>query len=67
MAPFVVGDFIEYSGIMVSGEIICYSIVTNLLIVSSDPGYIRMEDALIGIIDPDLNVEFSQSKVSHQF
>lgn len=63
MAPFAVGDFLDYSGIVVNNEVICYSIVANLLVVSSDPGYIRMEDALIGVIDNDLNVEFSQSKV----
>lgn len=63
MAPFAVGDFIDYSGIVVSDEVICFSIVTNLLIISSNPGYIRMEDALVGIIDNDANAEFSQSKV----
>jgi len=63
MAPFAAGDFVDYSGIMVNNEIICFSIVANLLIISSNPGYIRMEDALIGVIDNDPNVEFSQSKV----
>lgn len=64
MAPFVAGDFVDYSGIMVDGEIICHTIIANLLITSTDPGYIRMEDALIGIIDNDANVEFAQSRVS---
>ena len=63
MAPFAVGDFLDYSGIMVGNEVICYSIVANLLVVSTNPGYIRMEDALVGVIDADPNVEFSQSKV----
>jgi hypothetical protein len=63
MAPFAVGDYIDYSGINVGGTIVCWSIVANILISSTNPGYIRMEDALVGVIDADPNVEFSQSKV----
>ncbi|TKA66580.1 hypothetical protein B0A49_06047 [Cryomyces minteri] len=65
-APFQVGDYLEYSGVTLpNGQIACYSIVANVDIRTksgSVPSYIRMEDALIGVIDTDPNVEFSQSK-----
>ncbi|KAJ9656092.1 hypothetical protein H2201_008643 [Coniosporium apollinis] len=66
MAPFRVGDYLEFSGVKLpNGEIACYSIVANVDIRTtsgSKPSYIRMEDALIGVIDADPNVEFAQSK-----
>lgn len=68
MAPFRVGDYVEFSGVKLpNGEIACYSVVANVDIRTasgSKPSYIRMEDALVGVIDTDTNVEFSQSKVN---
>ena len=68
MAPLKVGDFLEYSGIKVDNEIICFEIVAGVGIftsAASTPGFIRVEDAIIGIIDnanPD--VEFARARVS---
>lgn len=68
MAPLKVGDFLEYSGIKFDSEIICFEIVANIGISTSPataPGFIRVEDAIIGIIDnanPD--VEFARARVS---
>jgi len=68
MAPFRVGDYVEYSGVkLANGEIACYSIVANVdirTVSGSKPSYLRMEDAIIGVVDTDPNVEFAQSKVS---
>lgn len=67
MSPFLVGDYLEFSGIKVGNVIVCYSIVANAMIFTPPglaPGYIRMEDALLGVIDNDPNVAFAQSKVS---
>lgn len=55
MAPLKVGDFITYSGVEVGTEIICYSIVANIGIFTTPgvaPGFIAVEEALIGILDP---------------
>ena len=68
MAPLKAGDFLEYSGIKVDNEIICFEIVANVGIFTSPasaPGFIRVEDAVIGIIDnanPDF--EFACARVS---
>ncbi|KAI0126231.1 hypothetical protein BJ170DRAFT_464411 [Xylariales sp. AK1849] len=65
MAPFVVGDFIEYSGFKNSaGEIICYAIVaTNIQIITGgSPIYIRMEDASIGVFTADANAEVATTR-----
>ncbi|KAF2112892.1 hypothetical protein BDV96DRAFT_496940 [Lophiotrema nucula] len=65
MAPFLAGDFIEYSGIKTpSGEIYAYAIsALNVQITTqaSDtvPNYIRMEDAIIGVFDGAANVEMA--------
>ena len=67
MAPLKVGDFLEYSGIKVNNEIICYSIVANIGIFTAPataPGFIRVEDALIGIIDNNPDTEFARARVS---
>jgi hypothetical protein len=65
MAPFQVGDYIEYSGILVGGQIICYAITATsvqILTPSSGPVYIRMEDANIGVFDPSFASEFGDTK-----
>lgn len=67
MAPLKVGDFITYSGIEVGVEIICYSIIANIGILTSPgvaPGFIAVEQALIGILDPtNVGLEDARSKV----
>ncbi|KAK7914451.1 hypothetical protein PG985_012154 [Apiospora marii] len=65
MAPFVVGDWIEYSGYRNSaGHIVCYSIVASNIQITTggSPTYIRMEDALIGVFTTDPNAETGQTK-----
>ncbi|KAK6066366.1 hypothetical protein SCUP515_10682 [Seiridium cupressi] len=69
MAPFVAGDFIEYSGFRSGDEIICFEITaTNIQIVTGAttangrPSYIRMEDAIIGVYTTDVNAEGAQSR-----
>lgn len=64
MAPFLAGDYIEYSGIKVGGEIICYAIVAPSVQIttSGGPCYIRVEDALIGVFD-GTGSEFADTRV----
>ncbi|KAH8660807.1 hypothetical protein BGZ60DRAFT_530812 [Tricladium varicosporioides] len=59
MVPIRVGDYLEYSGIQAGGETICYSIVVNIDITTSgaQPGFVRVEDALIGVADASVAVE----------
>jgi hypothetical protein len=70
MAPFVVGDFIEYSGYQSGDEVVCFEITaTNIQIVTGAttsngrPAYIHMEDLNIGVFSSDPNAEVGQSKV----
>lgn len=76
MAPFMPGDFIEYSGFRSGAEIICFEIVaSNIQIITGAtaangrPSYVRVEDANIGVFSADANAEAGQSRVSlyHQF
>ncbi|KAK8075059.1 hypothetical protein PG997_009722 [Apiospora hydei] len=65
MAPFVVGDWIEYSGYRNSaGQIVCYSIVASNIQITTgvSPTYIRMEDANIGVFTTDANAEAGQTR-----
>jgi hypothetical protein len=66
MAPFQVGDYLEYSGINVGGTIVCYTIVApNVQITTSGaPTFIRVEDAIVGIYDGGATSEFGDSRVS---
>ena len=66
MAPFQVGDYLEFSGINVGGTIVCYAIVApNVQITTSGaPTYIRVEDAIIGVFDGSANAEFGDTRVS---
>lgn len=62
-----VGDYLEYSGIKSGDEIICYSITVNIGIYTNPgtaPGFILVEDAIVGIISGDPNVEFARTRVS---
>lgn len=68
MAPFIVGDFIEFSGIKLSnGEMLVYSIVApnvQITTTASDtvPNYIRVELALIGVFDNNPAAEFADTR-----
>jgi hypothetical protein len=70
MAPFLVGDYIEYSGLKTAnGEVLAWAITAiNVQITttasSTVPNYIRMEDALIGVFDTAANVEMADIRVS---
>jgi hypothetical protein len=70
MAPFMVGDFVDYIGFKsTSGEIICYSIAANniQILTTGAPTYIRMEDALIGIFTTNNNAEVADTRVSNLY
>ncbi|KAH7319194.1 hypothetical protein BKA65DRAFT_513966 [Rhexocercosporidium sp. MPI-PUGE-AT-0058] len=64
MVPIRVGDYIEYSGIQVGGETIVYGMVVNIDVRTSgsQPGYIRVEDALIGVQDASPAVESARHR-----
>ncbi|KAF2489860.1 hypothetical protein BU16DRAFT_544219 [Lophium mytilinum] len=68
MAPFIVGDFIEFSGIKLpNGEMLVYSIVApnvQITTTASDtvPNYIRVEVALIGVFDNNPAAEFADTR-----
>lgn len=65
MVPIRVGDYIEYSGIQVGGETIVYGMVVNIDVRTSgsQPGYVRVEDALIGVQDTSPDVESARHRV----
>jgi hypothetical protein len=65
MVPLRVGDYIEYSGVQFGGETICYGMVVNIDVQTSgaQPGYVRVEDALIGISDASVVVETARHRV----
>ena len=65
MAPLVVGDYIEYSGVQYNGQTIVYSLVANIDIRTSgsQPGYVRVEDAIVGIADNGADVEAARHRV----
>lgn len=66
-APFLVGDFISYSGVKTSnGEIAAYEIITMNLEVTTTgaPSYIRVEEAQIGIFSSDTSAEIQETRVS---
>ncbi|KAB2581281.1 hypothetical protein BFW01_g10731 [Lasiodiplodia theobromae] len=61
MAPFIPGDYVEWSGITVGGIVYAYAIVASNVQITTDgskgqPVYIRMEDAIIGVVDPTTGV-----------
>ncbi|KAK3401354.1 hypothetical protein B0T20DRAFT_450470 [Sordaria brevicollis] len=65
MAPFVVGDFVEYAGVWVGGEMVVYEMVaTNVQILTPEgfPPFIRMEDVLVGVYTADTNAEVAQTR-----
>jgi hypothetical protein len=62
MVPLKVGDYIEFSGIQYQGQTLLYSLVANLdlLTTGNQPGFVRVEDAIIGIAD--LNADFEAAR-----
>lgn len=71
MAPFLAGDFVEYSGLKrANGDILAWAVTAinvQITTTASDtvPNYIRMEDALIGVFDSAANVEIADVRVSN--
>lgn len=62
MVPLKAGDFIEYSGLKDDGEILAHTVnCVNVHVTTkaSDtvPNYIRVEEAIVGILDPAGNLE----------
>lgn len=68
MVPIRVGDFIEYSGVQFDGATIVYNMVVNLGITTSgsQAGFLRLEDAIIGIGDANADLEAARFRVSPQ-
>lgn len=64
MAPLNVGDYVEYSGVQFNGETIVYGLVANIDIRTSgaQPGFIRVEDAIIGVADAGADVEAARHR-----
>lgn len=66
MAPMKVGDFVTYSGIKDNDEIICFNIDVNIGIFTAPgtaPGFIKVEDAIVGVPSNNPNVEVAGSRV----
>lgn len=65
MVPIKAGDYIEYSGVEFDGATIVYTMVVNIGITTSgnQPGFVRVEDALIGIGDGNADVEAARYRV----
>lgn len=67
MAPMKVNDLIEYSGVKVGDQIICYEITVNIGIYTQPgvaPGFIRVEDAIIGVSGNNPDLEAGRAKVN---
>jgi hypothetical protein len=65
MVPLKVGDYITFSGIQYRGQTLVYALVANLdlLTTGNQPGFVRVEDAIIGIADLDANFEAARHRV----
>lgn len=65
MVPLQVGDYIEFFGIQFEGQTIVYTLIANLDITTSgeQPGFLRVEDAIIGIADLNPNFEAAEHRV----
>ncbi|KAJ4390894.1 hypothetical protein N0V93_004493 [Gnomoniopsis smithogilvyi] len=64
-APFLVGDFISYSGVKTSnGEIAAYEVVTENLAITTTgaPSFIRVEEALVGVYTSNTNAEIQETR-----
>lgn len=69
MAPFLVGDFVTFSGIRRGNEVIAYSIVAQNVMITTlgDLVYLRMELGLLGIDNISPNTELAESRVSSRY
>ena len=67
MAPLLPGDYIEFEGIKVGGEISAYGMVAPSvqILTPNGPTYVRVEEAIIGVFDTQNNgvVEFADSRL----
>lgn len=71
MVPLRVGDFINYAGQKSGSDILVFELTAiNVQVTTtpstSVPNYIRVEDAIIGVLDPDPNVEVADFRVGPQ-
>lgn len=69
MVPFLVGDFITYTAVPKNGELLVFEASSSNVQVTTTasdtvPNYIFVEDAIIGIADPNPNVEIADTRVS---
>lgn len=68
MVPMKAGDYIEYSGVVLpsdKGTTVCYGIIVNVGVQTDgeQPGFVRVEDALIGVADANIDVEAARYRV----
>lgn len=60
MAPFLPGDYVEFSGIQSGSTVYAFEVVAANVQIrtdgTKDPVYIRMEDAIIGVFDSTTGV-----------
>jgi hypothetical protein len=64
MMPFQVGDFITYSGVETNSGFVAYTVTANVGLFSEAPGYIFVEDVIIGVADPTNNPNLEPGKSS---
>ncbi|KAK5140071.1 hypothetical protein LTR04_003171, partial [Oleoguttula sp. CCFEE 6159] len=68
MAPFKTGDFLEFAGIKLGNEIVCSEIVAANVAIwtpgssATSPAYLRVEDAIIGLVDKTTTTEFADTR-----
>jgi len=65
MAPFVPGDFVEYSGYTNgAGEIVCFEIAALNVQISTGGtfSFLRVEDAIVGAYSADPNAESAETR-----
>ena len=62
--PMQVGDYIECSGTQKDVKTICDTMVMNIGLQTADnqPGFVRVEDTIIGISDTNIDVEAARQK-----
>lgn len=68
MVPFKVGDFIEFSGLRVNGEIlasviVCPSLAITTVASVTVPNYIRIEELRVGVVSAAGNVEVADTRI----
>lgn len=65
MVPIQVGDYVEYSGVQFQGVTLVYQMSVNIDIKTSgtQPGFVRIEDTIIGVADTSVDVETARYRV----